>query len=95
MSATSALFTPLKAGSVTLRNRIGMSALTRNRASATGTPTDLNVEYYRQRAAGNAGLIVSEGVLIGPQGRVSITSCWPLTLNKLQHRVAVRTWHLE
>ncbi|KAF5311039.1 hypothetical protein D9619_008121 [Psilocybe cf. subviscida] len=66
MSApTKALFTPLQVGDVTLKNRITMSALTRNRAPNT-YPTDLMKEYYVQRAS--AGLIVTEGVLIVHQG---------------------------
>jgi NADH:flavin oxidoreductase / NADH oxidase family len=60
-------FNPIKVGSLTLSNRVGMSALTRNRAPGT-VPTDLMAEYYAQRAAGGAGLIVSEGILISRQG---------------------------
>ncbi|KAJ7671022.1 hypothetical protein B0H17DRAFT_989380 [Mycena rosella] len=63
----SALFTPLKLGSVTIPNRIGMSALTRNRSSAT-VPNELMREYYTQRSTGGAGLIVTEGALITRQG---------------------------
>ncbi|KAJ7453197.1 hypothetical protein FB451DRAFT_1281986 [Mycena latifolia] len=67
----SALFAPLKLGSVTIPNRLGMSALTRNRSTDT-VPNDVMKEYYVQRARGGAGLIVSEGVLITRQG-----SEWP------------------
>ncbi|KAJ7168407.1 flavoprotein NADH-dependent oxidoreductase [Mycena crocata] len=67
----SALFTPLKLGNVTIPNRIGMSALTRNRSSK-GVPNEIMKKYYDQRALGGAGLIVSEGVLITRQG-----SEWP------------------
>ncbi|KAG6855753.1 hypothetical protein H0H87_011314 [Tephrocybe sp. NHM501043] len=63
----SALLSPLKVGSITIRNRVAMSALTRNRALGT-IPNDIMVEYYGQRAAGGAGLIASEGVLITRQG---------------------------
>ncbi|KAF8882046.1 hypothetical protein CPB84DRAFT_1751013 [Gymnopilus junonius] len=59
------LFTPLKLGDVTIKNRFTMSPLTRNRAENT-YPTDLMREYYVQRA--DAGLIVSEGILIVRQG---------------------------
>ncbi|KAJ7777204.1 hypothetical protein B0H16DRAFT_1360919 [Mycena metata] len=63
------LFTPLQLGSITIPNRLGMSALTRNRASALGTvPTELMKQYYEQRAIGGAGLIVSEGTLITRHG---------------------------
>ncbi|KAJ7113527.1 hypothetical protein C8R44DRAFT_881832 [Mycena epipterygia] len=65
--STTALFTPLKLGSVTIPNRIGMSALTRNRSTAT-VPNDIMLKYYEQRALGGAGLIVSEGTLIMRQG---------------------------
>jgi N-ethylmaleimide reductase len=53
------LFKPLQAGELQLRNRIIMSPMTRTRAGAGDVPTDLMVEYYRQRAS--AGLIVTEG----------------------------------
>ncbi|KAJ6462497.1 hypothetical protein C8R45DRAFT_1178158 [Mycena sanguinolenta] len=63
----SVLFTPLNLGSTAISNRIGMSALTRNRTTQT-VPNDIMVEYYVQRAKGGAGLIVSEGTLITRQG---------------------------
>ncbi|KAF8134750.1 hypothetical protein K438DRAFT_1997579 [Mycena galopus ATCC 62051] len=63
----SALFSPLKLGSTTIPNRLGMSALTRSRATAT-VPNEIMLKYYTQRAAGGAGLIVSEGTLITRQG---------------------------
>ncbi|KAF7353747.1 Artemisinic aldehyde Delta(11(13)) reductase [Mycena venus] len=63
----STLFTPLQLGSVTIPNRLGMSALTRSRASKS-IPTEVMKKYYEQRARGGAGLIVSEGVLITRQG---------------------------
>lgn len=63
--APTALFSPLVLGDHTLKNRITMSALTRNRAVET-YPTDLMMEYYVQRAS--AGLIVTEGVLVTRQG---------------------------
>ncbi|KAK7043864.1 hypothetical protein VNI00_008030 [Paramarasmius palmivorus] len=68
MSTTPALLQPLTLGPLMLRNRVIMSALTRNRAVPTNVPNDLNVEYYRQRARGGAGLIISEGVLVTQQG---------------------------
>ncbi|KAJ7118736.1 hypothetical protein C8R44DRAFT_878292 [Mycena epipterygia] len=64
-------FTPLKLGSITIQNRIGMSALTRNRSTAT-IPNEIMLKYYVQRAVGGAGLIVTEGTLITRQG-----SEWP------------------
>lgn len=53
------LFQPLRIGNLTLRNRLVMAPMTRNRSALDGVPTELNVLYYQQRAS--AGLIVSEG----------------------------------
>jgi 2,4-dienoyl-CoA reductase-like NADH-dependent reductase (Old Yellow Enzyme family) len=61
------LFDPLKVGALTLPNRIIMAPLTRSRATPEGrVPTDLAVEYYRQRAG--AGMIVSEATSVTPMG---------------------------
>jgi N-ethylmaleimide reductase len=53
------LFSPIKLGDYSLRNRIVMAPMTRSRADAQGVPSDLAVEYYSSRA--EAGLIISEG----------------------------------
>ncbi|WP_163714588.1 alkene reductase [Mangrovibacterium lignilyticum] len=61
------LFTPLRLGDYTLKNRVVMAPLTRMRANPSDlAPTDLNVEYYRQRSS--AGLIVTEASQISPLG---------------------------
>ncbi|MHA6792481.1 mycofactocin system FadH/OYE family oxidoreductase 2 [Pseudonocardia bannensis] len=62
MSATGAyrhLFSPLRLGPLTLRNRIVFSAHLTNYA-ADGRPTDQHAAYYAARAAGGAGLIITE-----------------------------------
>lgn len=59
------LLTPIVIGPYTLRNRIVMAPLTRNRAGPGGVPGDLNVLYYAQRAT--AGLIITEATYISPQ----------------------------
>ena len=56
---TTDLFAPYRLGALELTNRFVMAPMTRNRAGAHGVPTDLNAEYYAQRAG--AGLIVTEG----------------------------------
>lgn len=61
------LFSPLRIGNITLRNRIVMAPMTRHRATLDGVPTDLMVEHYRQRAG--AGLILSEGIYPAFMGR--------------------------
>jgi N-ethylmaleimide reductase len=60
------LFTPLKLGALTLQNRIVMAPMTRSRSSADGVPTDVMVDYYRQRAS--AGLIITEGIAPSADG---------------------------
>ncbi|HEX4026048.1 MAG TPA: alkene reductase [Rhizomicrobium sp.] len=61
------LFDPLKLGALELPNRILMAPLTRSRATPEGrVPTQLQADYYRQRAA--AGLIISEATSVSPMG---------------------------
>ena len=62
----SQLFEPLRAGDLTLRNRIIMAPLTRMHASPGRVPNDLMVEYYTQRAG--AGMILTEATAVTPQG---------------------------
>lgn len=68
MVKTPELLSPIQLGNVNLRNRVIMAALTRNRSVPTNVPNEVNVEYYKQRAAGGAGLIVTEGALVSQQG---------------------------
>ena len=53
------LFSPLRLGPVVIRNRIVFSAHLTNYA-AEGMPTDQHAAYYSARAAGGAGLIITE-----------------------------------
>jgi 2,4-dienoyl-CoA reductase-like NADH-dependent reductase (Old Yellow Enzyme family) len=57
------LLSPLKMGDLTLRNRVILASMTRNRNLV---PQQVNVDYYTQRA--NAGLVLTEGTLVAPQG---------------------------
>ncbi|WP_420144676.1 alkene reductase [Sphingobium sp.] len=50
-----------------LPNRMVLAPMSRHRAGLNGVPTDLNVEFYRQRAS--AGLMISEGTSPSPMGR--------------------------
>lgn len=61
-----ALLQPITIGVNTARNRLFMAPLTRSRAQADGTPSDLQVEYYAQRAS--AGLIITEATAISQVG---------------------------
>jgi N-ethylmaleimide reductase len=61
------LYTPYRMGDLELPNRVVMAPLTRMQAgSDDNVPTGLRADYYAQRAT--AGLIVTEGVAISPDG---------------------------
>ncbi|GAB5095250.1 MULTISPECIES: alkene reductase [unclassified Caballeronia] len=60
------LFDPLKVGALTLKNRIIMAPLTRQRAGVERVPNALMAQYYADRAS--AGLILSEATSVTPQG---------------------------
>ncbi len=53
------LWSPLAVGPVTVKNRVVFSAHLTNYASG-GRPTEQHVAYYEARAAGGAGLIITE-----------------------------------
>ena len=59
------LFTPVKVGSIELKNHIVMAPMTRCRALGN-IPNDLMKEYYEQRSG--AGLIITEGTSPSPNG---------------------------
>ncbi len=58
-SQTPLLFTPIKIGTVTLQNRIVFSAHLTNYAEDF-MPSERHAYYYRERARGGAGLIITE-----------------------------------
>ena len=64
---TSVLFQPVKIKSLELKNRIVMAPMTRNMAP-DGIPNQSNADYYRRRAEGGVGLILSEGTVIDRPG---------------------------
>ena len=57
------LYRPFPFGAGELRNRVAMAPMTRN-SSPGGIPTDAVESYYARRAAGGAGLIITEGTCI-------------------------------
>lgn len=64
MSNTESLFTPFSLGNLTLPNRVAMAPMTRT-FSPNNVVNDLVVEYYKRRAQGGVGLIITEGTFIG------------------------------
>jgi 2,4-dienoyl-CoA reductase-like NADH-dependent reductase (Old Yellow Enzyme family) len=65
--AADALFRPFSVKGLELKNRIVMAPMTRS-FSPHGVPGANVAEYYRRRAAGDVGLIVTEGVGIDRSG---------------------------
>ncbi|GAN03425.1 N-ethylmaleimide reductase [Mucor ambiguus] len=61
--SSQALFSPIKVGTHTLKHRVVLAPLTRFRATLDHVPTDLHVEYYKQRAS-DGGLLITEGTAI-------------------------------
>ena len=57
------LFQPVRLGSLELKNRIVMAPMTRTQ-SPDGVPGEDVAAYYRRRAEGEVGLILSEGVVV-------------------------------
>ena len=68
MDSENPLFRPFKLGDMTLKNRIVMAPMTRNFSPNNNIPGDNVVEYYRRRAEGGVGLIVTEGTCVGHIG---------------------------
>lgn len=60
------LFSTANIGELTLKNRMVMAPMTRNRATKDNVPQAMNVKYYRQRAS--AGLIITEASQVSAAG---------------------------
>ncbi len=77
ITKTMKLLSPTQSGPIKFARRVFMAPLTRRRANNPDlAPTDLHVEYYRQRAS--AGLIISEGTNVSPRGAgyVNVPGLW-------------------
>lgn len=53
------LFSPLKIGSLTIRNRVIMSAMGCGTANSDNTVSERQIAYYTERARGGVGLIIT------------------------------------
>lgn len=65
-SQAETLLSPYRLGRLELKNRMVMAPMTRSRAVAGNVPSPMAANYYVQRAS--AGLIVTEGTQVSPQG---------------------------
>lgn len=63
MSRTDILFRPFQSDKLSLKNRIVMAPMTRT-FSPGNVPDDKVVAYYRRRAEGGVGLILTEGTIV-------------------------------
>ena len=61
------LLTSTRLGKLSLKNRIVMAPMTRNRVNAEGLVGELTQRYYAQRAS--AGLIITEATNISPEAK--------------------------
>ena len=99
------LFDPLKFGAIEAPHRVWMAPLTRNRAQADGTPSELAATYYKQRAS--AGLIITEATQISQLGKgykdtpgihdKSHVSGWRHitdTVHEADGRIFLQIWHV-
>ena len=68
MTTENPLFQPFSLGSLSLKNRIVMAPMTRNFSPNDNIPGQNVVDYYRRRAEGGVGLIVTEGTCVGHIG---------------------------
>lgn len=66
---TTSLFSPVRIGTVLLRNRVVLPAMTTRLADAEGFVTDATIAYFAARAQGGAGLVTVEMAAPEPVGR--------------------------
>ncbi|WP_375288371.1 alkene reductase [Sphingomonas sp.] len=99
------LFDPITLGAIAAPNRILMAPLTRTRATDDHVPTELMIEYYRQRAS--AGLIITEATGISRQGlgwpnapgiwtETQVEAWKPIieAVHQAGGRIMVQLWHM-
>ena len=67
MSTTNPMYQPFRHKSLSLPNRVVMAPMTRSK-SPDGTPGEDVATYYRRRAEGGVGLIITEGTTVDRAG---------------------------
>jgi 2,4-dienoyl-CoA reductase-like NADH-dependent reductase (Old Yellow Enzyme family) len=99
------LFDPIQVGDIAAANRIFMAPLTRGRATAEHVPTELMIDYYRQRAG--AGVIITEGTGVSRLGmgwpaapglwtEEQVEAWKPVTaaVHEAGGRIVAQIWHM-
>jgi 2,4-dienoyl-CoA reductase-like NADH-dependent reductase (Old Yellow Enzyme family) len=69
MANFSLIFSPFTVGGLRLKNRILMAAMGNNFSHPRGTVSDRAIAYYRERAKGGTGLIITEATPVSLAGR--------------------------
>jgi len=100
-----ALFEPYEVCGLSLPNRWVMAPMTRKQ-SPGNVPTDTVAEYYRRRAAGGVGLVITEGCLVEhplaspdddiPRISADTVSAWQPVVSAVQKegsRIFIQLWH--
>jgi 2,4-dienoyl-CoA reductase-like NADH-dependent reductase (Old Yellow Enzyme family) len=85
--ADSRLFQPWTHGSLSLRNRVVMAPMTRRKAAEDGIATAAIAAYYRRRAEGEVGLIISEGTAIDDRHAYDT-----LTVPRIETEAQLQAW---
>ncbi len=99
------LFDPIQLGDIAASNRILMAPLTRSRSTGDHVPTDIMIDYYRQRAG--AGLIITEGTGVSRLGlgwpnapglwtEAQVEAWKPVTaaVHEAGGKIAAQLWHM-
>ncbi|MCM2459395.1 NADH:flavin oxidoreductase [Pseudomonas sp. CG7] len=85
------LFEPLQVGSLRLKNRVVMAPMTRN-FCPDGVPGENVAAYYRRRAEGETGLIITEGVGVDHPGALGEAGIGESDLPHLYGEAALAGW---
>ena len=69
------LFTPIKIGSVEVKNRFVVPAMGTNLAEHNGEAGETLISYYTERAKGGFGLVITECSAVSYEGRSLVNEC--------------------
>lgn len=107
MPDTDSLFEPFEHARITLKNRVVMAPMTRNKAPG-GVVNQAMIDYYCRRAEGGVGLIITEGICVDhvaatgfPDvpfiGRNDTAAGWQELVARIHERdckVSAQLWHV-
>jgi N-ethylmaleimide reductase len=99
------LFDSVQLGDIAAKNRILMAPLTRGRSTNEHVPTDIMIDYYRQRAG--AGVIITEGTGVSRLGlgwpnapglwtQAQVEAWKPVTaaVHEAGGKIVAQIWHM-